>query len=130
MSNFPLSVHPTSIKKNVNLEQQPWGILTILDAGPSYKIKRLEVNPGQSLGQQLHQHLNIHWIVVAGIAKVTDNTQKMLLGAEQSWYVPRQTCHCLENPGRGPLTMMAIEHCVFLGEDDGLLGCEDYFCSA
>ncbi|KAI9131205.1 phosphomannose isomerase type II C-terminal cupin domain [Acaryochloris sp. CCMEE 5410] len=130
MSNFPMSAHPTPIRKNAHLEQQPWGTLTILDTGPSYKIKRLEVNPGQSLGRQLYQHLNIHWIVVAGLAKVTDNTKKMLLGADQSWYVPRQTCHCLENPGRFPLTLMAVEHCVFLGEGDSLHCPGGYLCSA
>lgn len=130
MSNFQMNVHPTPIRKNANLEPQPWGTLTILDSGPSYKIKRLQVNPGQSLGRQLYQHLNIHWIVVAGIAKVTDNTKKMLLGADQSWYVPCQTCHYLENPGRVPLTLMAVEHCVCLEEDKGLLYRGDYLCSA
>lgn len=101
-----------------NPGQRPWGTFTILDEGPGYKIKRLEVKPGHGLGAQLHYHRSEHWIVVAGIAKVTCGDQDILLSANQSSYIPRHTMHRLQNPGIVPLTLIEVQNGEYLEEDD------------
>lgn len=98
--------------------QRPWGTFNILDEGPGYRIKRLEVKPGQGLGLQLHYHRSEHWIVVAGIAKVTCGDQEILLSANQSSYIPQHTIHRLENPGIVPLTLIEVQNGEYLEEDD------------
>lgn len=107
-----------NISDEKDLEQRPWGTSTLIDEGPGYRIKRLEVKPGNRLGAQLHYHRSEHWIVVAGIAKVTCGDQQILLSANQSSYIPRHTVHCLENPGLVPLTLIEVQNGEYLEEDD------------
>ena len=50
---------------------RPWGAYTVLQEGPRFKIKRIEVKPGAALSLQLHHRRSEHWVVVAGVARVT-----------------------------------------------------------
>ena len=50
---------------------RPWGTYTVLEEGPGFKIKRIEVKPGASLSLQLHHRRSEHWVVVRGTARVT-----------------------------------------------------------
>ena len=50
---------------------RPWGAYTVLQEGPGFKIKRIEVKPGASLSLQLHHRRSEHWVVVRGTARVT-----------------------------------------------------------
>jgi mannose-1-phosphate guanylyltransferase len=52
---------------------RPWGTYTVLEEGPRFKIKRIVVKPGGKLSLQMHHHRNEHWVVVEGMAKVTNN---------------------------------------------------------
>ena len=44
---------------------RPWGTYTVLEDGPGFKIKRIEVKPGASLSLQLHHRRSEHWVVRA-----------------------------------------------------------------
>ena len=59
--------------------QRPWGTYTILDEGPTYKVKRIEVLPGSRLSYQKHFRRSEHWITVAGNARVVLNDHEILL---------------------------------------------------
>jgi len=37
-----------------------------------------------------------------------------------STYVPKSTCHRLENPGKVPLEMIEVQNGEYVGEDDTL----------
>jgi mannose-1-phosphate guanylyltransferase / mannose-6-phosphate isomerase len=50
---------------------RPWGWYDSLDEGRSFKVKRIQVNPGASLSLQKHVKRSEHWVVVKGIAEVT-----------------------------------------------------------
>ena len=50
---------------------RPWGTYTVLEEGPGFKIKRIEVKPGGSLSLQLHHRRSEHWVVLRGTARVT-----------------------------------------------------------
>ena len=107
-------------------ELRPWGSFTILEEGPGYKIKRIEVTPGHRLSLQMHHHRSEHWIVVAGTAKVTCGDQELTLTSNQSTYVPQCTCHRLENPGVIPLVLIEVQNGEYLGEDDIVRFADDY----
>lgn len=49
-------------------ETRPWGAWHVLDAGPGYKVKRIEVNPHCRLSLQTHAHRSEHWVIVSGKA--------------------------------------------------------------
>ena len=97
---------------------RPWGTYTILGEGSRYKIKRIEVKPGASLSLQMHHHRNEHWIVVKGMAKVTNGDEEIFVGTNESTYIPATHRHRLENPGLLPLVMIEVQSGEYLGEDD------------
>src|SRR3546814_8988075 len=52
-------------------DHRPWGWVEGLLMGERFQVKRITVQPGQSLSLQCHFHRSEHWIVVEGTAKVT-----------------------------------------------------------
>lgn len=97
---------------------RPWGTYTVLQEGPRFKIKRIEVRPGQSLSLQMHHHRSEHWIVVSGTAQVTCDERTYLVAANESTYIPIGTRHRLVNPGVMQLVMIEVQCGDYLGEDD------------
>ena len=97
---------------------RPWGAYTVLEEAPGFKIKRIEVKPGAALSLQLHHRRSEHWVVVAGIAKVTRGEDVFIVNANGSTYIPVETKHRLENPGEEPLVMIEVQCGDYLGEDD------------
>ncbi len=97
---------------------RPWGSYTIIDKGPNFQIKRIMVNPGESLSLQLHYHRSEHWIVVRGTAKVTVDDKVIFLKENESTFIPKTSKHRLENPGKLPLEIIEIQIGDYLGEDD------------
>jgi len=97
---------------------RPWGTYTVLEEGPRFKIKRIEVKPGAALSLQMHHHRAEHWIVVAGTAKVINGDHELLLGTNESTFIPAGHKHRLENPGVIPLVMIEVQSGDYLGEDD------------
>jgi len=97
---------------------RPWGSYETIDHGTRYRVKRLVVNPGERLSLQMHHHRAEHWVVVQGTAKVTRNGETVVLGENESTYIPIGTPHRLENPGRIPLQLVEVQTGAYLEEDD------------
>ena len=97
---------------------RPWGTYTVLEEGPHFKIKRIEVKVGASLSLQMHHHRSEHWVVVSGIAKVLNDEQELTLNINESTFIPAQHKHRLENFGTEPLVMIEVQTGDYLGEDD------------
>lgn len=97
---------------------RPWGSYTTLEEGDSFKIKRIEVKPGASLSLQMHHHRSEHWIVVSGMAKVTNDGREFYLRANESTFILAGHQHRLENPGMTLLVLIEVQSGDYLGEDD------------
>jgi len=97
---------------------RPWGTYTVLEEGPRFKIKRIEVKPGASLSLQMHHHRSEHWIVVSGMAKVVNGEREIMVSTNESTYIPAGHKHRLENPGVLDLVMIEVQSGEYLGEDD------------
>lgn len=97
---------------------RPWGDYETIDESLRYKVKRIVVQPGESLSLQMHHHRAEHWVVVKGTAKVTKADEEMVLKEDQSVYIPLGTPHRLENPGLLPLEIIEVQTGSYLGEDD------------
>ncbi|QGZ54008.1 mannose-1-phosphate guanylyltransferase/mannose-6-phosphate isomerase [Paraburkholderia acidiphila] len=97
---------------------RPWGTYTVLEEGPRFKIKRIEVKPGASLSLQMHHHRSEHWIVVSGMAKVVNGERELFVSTNESTYIPAGHKHRLENPGVVGLVMIEVQSGEYLGEDD------------
>lgn len=101
-----------------NTVHRPWGTYTVLEEGPGFKIKRIEVKPGASLSLQMHHHRSEHWVVVSGNALVTNGDKELLLATNESTFIPAKNKHRLENRGAEPLVMIEVQTGSYLGEDD------------
>ena len=97
---------------------RPWGTYTVLEDGPRFKIKRIEVKPGASLSLQMHHHRSEHWIVVSGMAKVVNGDKELFVNTNESTFIPAAHKHRLENPGVLDLVMIEVQSGEYLGEDD------------
>jgi mannose-1-phosphate guanylyltransferase len=97
---------------------RPWGTYTVLGEGERYKLKRIEVQPGASLSLQMHHHRNEHWIVVSGVAEVTNGDRTLTLNTNESTYIPAEHRHRLTNKGPDLLVMIEVQSGTYLGEDD------------
>ncbi|WP_373954772.1 mannose-1-phosphate guanylyltransferase/mannose-6-phosphate isomerase [Vibrio pomeroyi] len=97
---------------------RPWGKYDVIDLGKRDKVKRITVKPGHKLSLQMHHHRAEHWVVVAGIAKVTNDEKTYLVEEDQSTYIPLGHVHSLENPGDSPLEMIEVQTGSHLSEDD------------
>ncbi|BCA94948.1 mannose-1-phosphate guanylyltransferase/mannose-6-phosphate isomerase [Legionella antarctica] len=97
---------------------RPWGTYTVLEKGPRFKIKRIEVKPGASLSLQMHHHRSEHWIVVSGMAKVINGEKEMYVNTNESTFIPAGHKHRLENPGLMDLVMIEVQSGEYMGEDD------------
>ena len=97
---------------------RPWGAYDAIDSGPRHQVKRITVKPGGVLSLQMHHHRAEHWIVVSGTAEVTRGEEVILLGENQSTYIPLGVTHRLRNPGKLPLELIEVQSGSYLGEDD------------
>jgi mannose-1-phosphate guanylyltransferase/mannose-6-phosphate isomerase len=97
---------------------RPWGWYDSVDEGDRFKVKRIQVKPGASLSLQMHHHRAEHWIVVKGIAEITNGDQVITLNENQSTYIPQGQIHRLANPGKTPLEIIEVQSGSYLGEDD------------
>src|SRR5262245_221421 len=99
-------------------EERPWGSFTVLDEAASYKVKRIEVLPQKRLSYQKHKHRAEHWMVVAGVAKVTLDGHEITVATGGVVDVPVGSAHRIENVGGEKLIFVEIQRGPYLGEDD------------
>jgi len=97
---------------------RPWGSYESLVVAEGFQVKRIIVQPGQTLSLQKHFHRAEHWIVVRGTAEVTRGEETFSLTADQSTYIPLETVHRLANPGQTALELIEVQSGSYLGEDD------------
>lgn len=102
--------HPTVVR--------PWGSYCVLEEGPHYKIKRIQVNAGARLSSQMHHHRSEHWVVVDGTAEVEVDDVARIMVENQSVDIPKASQHRLANPGKVPLNIIEIQSGPYLEEDD------------
>lgn len=97
---------------------RPWGWYeTILNA-EFFKVKRIHVKPNESLSLQKHKFRSEHWVVIEGEASIQLNDKSIILRANQSTYISKNTVHRLSNNTTRNLEIIEIQSGTYLGEDD------------
>ena len=97
---------------------RPWGWYDSIDSGERFQVKRLHVKPGAKLSLQMHHKRAEHWVVVNGMATVTNGEQTFNLNKGESTYIPLGVIHALENQTNKPLEIIEVQSGTYLGEDD------------
>ena len=86
--------------------------------GKRFRVRTLRLAPGEATSLQSHLHRSEHWVVVEGTAEVTLGIHSRLVGEGEAIHIPLGQRHRLENPGRLPVTLIAVETGRYLGDDD------------
>lgn len=97
---------------------RPWGWFDPIEIGKNYKVKRLHVKPGAKLSLQFHAKRAEHWVVVKGVATITNGDNELTLSDGQSTYIPKGVKHSLKNMENESLEVIEIQSGSYLGEDD------------
>ncbi len=97
---------------------RPWGSYESINLSERFQVKLITVRPGSVLSLQMHHHRAEHWIVVRGTALVTKGDKVVMVGENESTFIPLGVNHRLENPGVIPLELIEIQSGSYLGEDD------------
>lgn len=97
---------------------RPWGTYTVLEEGPSHKIKRIVVKPRASISLQMHHHRSEHWVVVSGTADVVNGSATVRLRQNESTFIPAGARHRLSNAAAEDLVIIEVQTGSYLGEDD------------
>jgi mannose-6-phosphate isomerase-like protein (cupin superfamily) len=107
-------------------EQRPWGAWYVLDEGAGYKVKRIEVRPGQRLSYQTHEHRSEHWTIVQGTATCVLDGATLDVEPGGSVDVPVGMAHRIANLGVDELVVIEVQRGDYTGEDDIVRLDDDY----
>ncbi len=105
---------------------RPWGSYTTLKTEDSYKLKVLQVRPGQSLSLQLHEHRDEHWVVVEGLAIVQVEDQRHQAKPGDYFYIRAGQQHRLINESSGPFRLVEVQTGSYLAEEDIIRLADEY----
>jgi cytidyltransferase-like protein len=98
---------------------RPWGRYVTLDEGRGYKVKKVIIDPGQSISLQFHHHRCEYWYMTGPNARVRlGNASFEVTPGAPPVCVSQGLVHKLSNQGTDPLTIIEIQSGDYLGEDD------------
>lgn len=101
-----------------DFEIRPWGEWHVLDTGDGFKVKRIEVNPGQRLSYQTHEHRAENWVVAAGTCTAVIDGATVVATAGESIYVEVGQPHRITNMHDEILVIIEVQLGEYTGEDD------------
>ncbi|MFH1261967.1 MAG: phosphomannose isomerase type II C-terminal cupin domain [Pseudomonadota bacterium] len=104
----------------------PWGEWNVLFEGPSYKVKRITVNPGHRLSYQRHLHRREHWMIVEGSGIMTLDGRSYEVASGQTVDIPIGTPHRIAGAGTEPLVFIEIWSGNSCDEEDIIRLEDDY----
>ncbi len=97
---------------------RPWGFYTVLAQGEGFLTKMIQVNPGQKLSVQSHNHRSEHWVVLSGTAKVVLEGKEHILSPGHSVDIAVKAIHSLQNPYKENLQIIEVQKGDLLIEED------------
>jgi len=97
---------------------RPWGWFDNLEESEKFKVKHILVKPKSAISLQKHEFRSEHWIVVKGIAEVTNGNKIFQIKENESTYIPIGQIHRLKNIGDVDLEIIEVQTGTYLGEDD------------
>lgn len=105
---------------------RPWGRWQVLDSGPGFCVKKIEVKPGHRLSLQYHHHRSEHWLVIEGEARVEIDGSVQDLVARNHVQIPLEAPHRLANRGKTVLVILELQQGDLLDENDIIRLEDDY----
>jgi len=108
------------------MENRPWGAFFVIAEDSLYKIKRIEVNPGERLSYQYHNKRSEVWTIIQGRAIITLNDKYQDYSEGDTILIPQGVKHRIENNGTEKTVFIEIQTGSYFGEDDIVRLEDDY----
>lgn len=106
--------------------ERPWGRFLIMHEESTYKVKRIEVNPGHRLSYQFHNSRSEVWTVVKGSGEVILEGEKKLIKYGDSIQINKKSKHRISNKSDSLLVFIEVQTGTYFGEDDIVRIEDDY----
>ena len=97
---------------------RPWGKFHVIHDEKNYKLKRIEVNPGQRLSYQYHNKRAETWVIVEGTGIITIDGLDKEYSKGDTVIIPVGTKHRIENKDKETVVLIEIQTGSYFGEDD------------
>ena len=120
------STAPRNAYSNQEVGERPWGRWSVLDSGPGYTVKKMEVDPGHRLSLQYHHHRSEHWLVSAGVGEVEIDGETSAIVERSHVHIPLKAVHRVRNNGTVPLVILELQQGDILDEADIVRLEDDY----
>ena len=105
--------------------KRPWGWYTVLsnDEETGYKIKELEIAPGESLSYQRHFERAEYWYVLDGTVKIETEWKKMkntvhITKHSGGYHIGKRVWHQASNPTKQTVKILEVQYGNICEETD------------
>jgi mannose-1-phosphate guanylyltransferase/mannose-6-phosphate isomerase len=113
------SMNNRTIVETDKIIERPWGYYQIIHSENDVQIKKLTIQPGESLSLQLHNFRSEQWMILSGVANVIiGNKKEFTLIKGQSASIPLKVKHRVKNNHENKLVILEIQLGTYFGEDD------------
>ena len=110
----------------IESEERPWGRFFVLHDEPTYKLKRIEVDPGGRLSYQYHHKRSEAWTLVEGTGVITLEGKDKEYTKGETILIHRGVKHRIENKGPEKVVFIEVQTGTYFGEDDIVRIEDDY----
>lgn len=92
----------------IEIVDRPWGYYEVLsiDVEKNYWIKRLIIRPLSKISLQSHENRDEHWTVISGIGVAEVDSEKAVIEAGSTTFIPKQTKHRIQNISKTELLII------------------------
>ena len=98
---------------------KPWGeAMTYYADDGECKLKRLVINPGQSISLQRHKFREEHWIVVSGKGMIVRGQENFWVQKGDYIYIPKGSIHRVVAGENEAIIIVEVQMGAKLSEDD------------
>ena len=111
---------------SIESEERPWGRFFVLHDETTYKLKRIEVDPGGRLSYQFHYMRSEAWTLVEGVGTITFYGDSLDYKAGDTILIPQGVKHRIENKGTEKVVFIEVQTGTYFGEDDIVRIEDDY----
>ena len=105
---------------------RPWGKYYVLADEPNFKLKWIEVLPGQRLSYQYHYKRQEAWTIVQGTAKIILDGVDKIYKYRETALIPLSAKYRIQNIGEEVLVFIEVQTGTFFREDDIVRVDDDY----
>tara|TARA_B110000971_G_C19715400_1_gene366185 strand:- start:17 stop:367 length:351 start_codon:yes stop_codon:yes gene_type:complete len=111
---------------SIEREDRPWGCFYVLHDELTYKLKRIEVEPGERLSYQYHHKRSEAWTIVEGVGTITLDGKAQEYFKGETVLIPQGVKHRIENKGVEKVVFIEVQTGSYFGEDDIVRIQDDY----